>query len=311
MGLKLNHENIDLIIFGMENQEQFYVFNLTTGEVMTEDTLDEERKDDTIIDLPEWNSSMGFQLMEKFVANLRNPVYREILRDTLSSGKGVFRKFKNALRERPDIERLWFQFKEREMREYVIEWLSTIEEARDLEKVSVEEEDETDELVLSDFLLTYDEKLNWEEYEALDRETFEENRPDVPPEVIRALYEDLKRWESLQGEGVLRSETPDGGLAAFLWYSEREAGNETASGQLYARIKQLVVVPEYRGLGLARTLMERYLEDAYRRGVEWVFTQVEGEAIGFADSLVSTGFRRSATGLQLNLHKWGMENLYS
>lgn len=311
MEVKLSHEIIDQIIFGMENQDKFYVFNLSTCEVMTEDAIVDAQNGEVFISLPEWNSSKGFQLMEKFVANLRNPVYREILRESLSSGKGVFRKFKNALKEREDIERLWFQYKEREMREYVIEWFSLVKEAQKLESVEVEGDDETTELVLSDFLLVYPEEIDWSSYLGLDREAFAGNHLEIPEPVVAALYEEYDRQRYVPSSGILRAEAPDGELAGFLWYRDMKTGDKTDNAPGYGRIIQLLIVPEYRGLGLARTLIDRYLEDAFRRGVEWVFIEAEGEAMAIAEKLLLSGFERQSAGFNLDLHRWGMENLYS
>ncbi|MBT3274318.1 MAG: GNAT family N-acetyltransferase [Spirochaetales bacterium] len=311
MEVKLSHEIIDQIIFGMENQDKFYVFNLSTCEVKTEDAIVDAQNGEVFISLPEWNSSKGFQLMEKFVANLRNPVYREILRDSLSSGKGVFRKFKNALKEREDIERLWFQYKEREMREYVIEWFYLVKEAQKLESVEVEGDDETTELVLSDFLLVYPEEIDWSTYLRLDREAFAGNHLEIPEPVITALYEEYARQLYAPSSGILRAEAPDGELAGFLWYRDGKTGDKTDNAPGYGRIIQLLITPEYRGLGLARTLIDRYLEDAFRRGVEWVFIEAEGEAMAIAEKLLLSGFERQSAGFNLDLHRWGMENLYS
>ena len=304
MALKLNHEIIDQIIFGMENQDQLYLFDLDTLEIVGEDALAEVREKESCIDLPEWNSSMGFNLMEKFVANLRNPVFREVLRESLAAGKGVFRRFKNALRERPDIERLWFQFKEKEMRRYVVEWFSTVQETRAFGGVEVEEEDETAELVLSDFLFAYPDSPVYEEYQRLDRLAYAENYPDLPSGVVDAYYAFTSRGGALEGKDIVRAETPEGDLAGFVCFTEEPEIS-------ISRVLQLYILPEYRGLGIGRALLERYLEEAYRRGVEWVFAEVGGEALGFADRLVRGGFARLSTGLVLDLHRWGMENLYS
>ena len=305
--MKLSHEIIDQIIFGMENQDQHFVFDLETLEVVGEDSEPGVGSRPLNVGLPEWNSTMGFNLMEKFVANLRNPIYREILRESLAAGKGVFRRFKNALKEREEIEQLWYQFKEREMRQYVVDWFVAIQEARDLESVELEEEEETTELVISDFLMVYPDEAEMGEYADFDRSSFYENFPDLPREVVAAYYQSLNR--ELRKDGLLRAETPEGELAGFLCFGETEAGGDERFGM--SRIIQLYILPEFRGLGLAKAVFDRYLTDAYRRGVEWVFAEIGGEALGFADRLMLDGFARIASGLILDLHKWGMQNLYS
>ncbi|MAG13158.1 MAG: hypothetical protein CMN78_01030 [Spirochaetales bacterium] len=311
MALRINHEVIDQIIFGMENQDQQFMFDIESGEVVTIDPVEGEVGKDHV-DLPDWNSSMGFQLMEKFVANLRNPIYRDILREALSSGKGVFRKFKNSLKGRPDIEQLWFQFKEREMKRYVIEWFETIQEAKHLEQVQVEEE-ETEELVLSDFSVYFTDDEDQSVYREYDRKAFAENYPDLPANVVNDYYSSIRIGIETMRVDILRAETPDGDLAAFVWFLEHgdSTGGPSEGGDArYARIIQLYVLPEYRGLGLARTLLECLLEEASQRGIEWVFAEAHGEAVDFGDTLIAEGFRRSSVGLALDLDRWKLDNLY-
>ena len=48
-----------------------------------------------------------------------------------------------------------------------------------------------------------------------------------------------------------------------------------------------------------------------KQGIEWVFADIGGQALGFADRLVLDGFARNTSGLLLDLHRWGLENLYS
>jgi hypothetical protein len=41
-------------------------------------------------------------------------------------GRGVFRRFKHALREYPEVEKHWFQFKGERDKEEVKDWLESI-----------------------------------------------------------------------------------------------------------------------------------------------------------------------------------------
>ena len=77
---------------------------------------------DRFLPLPQWLPSDGFHTMEKFVSTLRNPIYREKLKEVLQSGRGVFRQFKDVLQEQPSIQRLWYYYKDREMRNRIYEW---------------------------------------------------------------------------------------------------------------------------------------------------------------------------------------------
>ena len=131
MEFDLSPELIDQIIFAMENQEKDYVLDTKTLELVPIDELPPElvEDEDRLIQLPEWYSVHGYNLMEKFVANLRNPLFRETLREILARGKGVFRQFKDTIKQRKDIERLWFSFKDREMKRVVLEWYNQLRES--------------------------------------------------------------------------------------------------------------------------------------------------------------------------------------
>ena len=74
------------------------------------------------------------------------------MRDALSAGRGVFRNFKNALKQSRDLERSWYRFKEREMRRVVAEWYNQEREAAGLERLGPEPE-ETEDLTVSDFVV--------------------------------------------------------------------------------------------------------------------------------------------------------------
>jgi len=176
MKFELSKELIDQIIFAMEDQENEYYLDVEEGVVVpAEELIGEglEGEEERYLSLPEWRSVDGFNLMERFTATLRNPLYRERLRQILSSGRGVFRQFKNALKERPDIEKLWFRFKNREMRKEVYRWYNALRESWGLKEVEIDWE-EPEDLVLSDFRVE-----RWESPEdglllALDREGFQE-----------------------------------------------------------------------------------------------------------------------------------------
>ena len=83
--------------------------------------------------------------MESFVTSLDNPAYREQLSRALTMGKGVFRAFKDALKQNKEIEKLWFAYKERRLRGVIISWYNANREARGLAKLPAEPE-ETEEL---------------------------------------------------------------------------------------------------------------------------------------------------------------------
>ena len=150
MQFELSPEVYDQIIFAMEDQGARALVHRVTGQVVSEERP--ERADE-FIPAPRWKPADGFHLMEGFVTTVPNRYYREQLRDALTAGKGVFRSFKNALKQSHDLERSWYRFKEREMRRIVAEWYHQEREAAGLERLGPEPE-ETEDLTISDFVVT-------------------------------------------------------------------------------------------------------------------------------------------------------------
>jgi hypothetical protein len=179
--------------------------------------------------------------MERFVRSLRNPIVRESLREALSRGKGVFRNFKNVLRERQDIERLWYSFKEKEMKAVVKEWYNHIREIKGLEQLDFEPEDtlSMEELVLSDFSVREAEEGDIEEFQKQDQQAFHEALPNIPSEFVDKLYRQYRSTNTL-GLGecsfVYKAVTPAENPVGFIWGVDEPAGipkeGETFTGSI-------------------------------------------------------------------------------
>jgi hypothetical protein len=159
MQFELTEALMDDILFSMEDQDgEFYVdtrkgvvaggVDFDEGEFDTPEPDDDE--EGRYISMPEWDSSSGFRLMERFAAGFRNPIIREELSSALNRGRGVFRAFKDVLTRRPEAEKLWFSYKEREMKQEILRWYNALREEWGLEKIGLEPE-ETGDLVLEDF----------------------------------------------------------------------------------------------------------------------------------------------------------------
>jgi hypothetical protein len=151
MFFDLSEELIDQILFAMEDQNAEYVVDSQTGELTPIDEIDDDAEDaEQYYDLPVWESVNGFQVMERFVSAVRNPEAKESLRQVLSSGKRVFRNYKDVLKAYPEIASNWISFKDREMKKYIFEWYNTLREAWGLEALSGEPDDISN-LVYGDF----------------------------------------------------------------------------------------------------------------------------------------------------------------
>ncbi len=323
MRFELTPEIIDQIIFAMENQETPFRFdsetrtviddiqNLSSGPEDTEPSLEGGR----YVGIPEWSSADGFQLMERFVATLRNPLAREKLRAALSGGKGVFRNFKNALKEHEEIERLWFSFKDREMRTKVVDWYNDLCDLWGWERVSREpdEEEETDQLVLSDFEIAEDPR-GVDLVRAYDREAWDEAMAVLPPVIIESLYRRARVGidPAAPNSLIVSARTPGGDFAGFVWgieESAEESGDIEGTDRAWLRIAQLYVTSEFRGLGIAKTLISHVCQIAYSRGIQKILIELGGTGEVLLRPLEEEGFSPVSRTLALDVEEWGRDNV--
>jgi len=76
-------------------------------------------------EIPSRMSGEAYWLMVKFAGRVEESSLREKLRYALD-GRGAFRRFKDTLREYPEVEKQWFHFKAEKDKEEVKEWLESI-----------------------------------------------------------------------------------------------------------------------------------------------------------------------------------------
>jgi hypothetical protein len=124
------------IAFAMEDQTEDALIDLESGRIaypgvdpdfpedadQVEDYSDNERW----ASLPVWSSAQGFRLMERFTDGLADPLSRKRLSHALTQRKGVFRAFKEALLEFPELETVYFRYKDGEMRRHIRHWYAEL-----------------------------------------------------------------------------------------------------------------------------------------------------------------------------------------
>lgn len=279
---ELNDEIIHQIIFAMENQNDRFLVEVEDGTVVQASDIDPDElpEDLSIFDpngryqpVPAWESADGFQLMEQFVSQLYNPVAREELQGILSSGKRVFRRFKDQLQQYPALEKKWHVFKFRSMRKPVIQWYNTLREVAGLEALELGHDEEVDALVGSEFsvqpigdkpLADSDRRRVME----LDSLAAAEAYTDVVPEPVYRLWwtDRIKQLPEPDASSslLLGAYTPLGEDVGFLWSVER------SNDPRVWVIEQLYVQPEYRGLGIATMLLGGTIEQARQAGVQYL-----------------------------------------
>jgi GNAT superfamily N-acetyltransferase len=181
------------------------------------------------------------------------------------------------------LERLWYNYKDREMRHLVIEWYSRITEAQELEKLGREPE-ENEELLLSDFVIR--EEHGAQDYTAEElRRAVEEAYAEYAPALREHMYNML--YERLGNETLLFiAETPDGervgSLAARI--------HENVVGSVMA-VTYLHVEADFRGLGLSKVLMDRCVEAARREEVAELMTELPAKMYFMEKEFLQRGFR--------------------
>jgi hypothetical protein len=76
------------------------------------------------IQVPRADSREGYQDMEAFIATVSNARLADRLARAIQ-GRGVFRRFKDALLEHPVERERWFAFRDARQRERLLDWLAS------------------------------------------------------------------------------------------------------------------------------------------------------------------------------------------
>ena len=273
MRFELDSALIDQILFFMEDHDGEFIIDTQEGFVLSVDDedYDKEADDDRYLSLPEWDSSNGYRMMERFAAGLRNALVREELSSALNYGRGVFRAFKNTLARYPETEKMWYAYKDREMKRAVISWYNSLREQWGLELIGEEPEDISG-LALEDFRF---------------RPAAEEDAA-FAKELHLACLADFKESGMLQGDWIFPgsisfiAETAGGEFSGYIC-----AANEENA----LRICAVEVKPEYRGLGLGKTLISRLLEQAAAENIVNIIIDLPTGQEHFSRALLRENFK--------------------
>lgn len=293
MEFELTPELTGEIIFAMEDQTGHFLFDSSERRCVSarerkDPKCDED--DDRYYAIPAWDSISGFRIMDRFVSQLRNPLVREELRTALSSGHGVFRNFKDILRSHPEIERLWYAFKDREMRNIVLEWYNTLRDFWGLERVGSEPE-ETDEIVSHDFSFRASDPNDEVSLDVLLTALEDEIAEGLAPGLSDAIGELCDRISDTgdgEGECAIVADSPEGELVGAAFSAPVPEGSF-----LSAQITMIGVFPEYRGLGIGKELLAKTVERWTAKGYRWLLFTSPVLPPEFARVLHRAGFAPS------------------
>jgi GNAT superfamily N-acetyltransferase len=293
MQFELTDALMDDILFSMEDQGNDFFVDTQEGIVVggidsdIGEFLEAEGEVVRYISLPDWDSSDGYRLMERFAASFRNPLLRDELTTALNQGRGVFRAFKNILSQHPEVEKLWFSFKDREMKKEILDWYNALREEWGLERIGHEPE-ETGDLVLEDFRFRNVTERDAVIAGELHRRCLEEYCGSEGEGDSMLIPESMMQ-EALwifPGDMAFTAETGAGDFAAYI--SARRDGTSL-------RIAALEVKHEYRGLGIGEALLSHFLSRVDRTAISHVFMDLPSGVEGFSRVLLRESFKPYTT----------------
>jgi ribosomal protein S18 acetylase RimI-like enzyme len=220
--------------------------------------------------------------MEKFTAALKNTVIRKRLTSALDRGKGVFRAFKDALGSYPEVEQLWFSFKEREMRRVILDWYNACREEWGLARLG-DEPEETEDLLLEDFRFRPPENRDGAAIAQLRQFCLEEMIAAAQEEGLGDRPSFIAGWAERPGkaEPLLVAES---GAGEFAGYAAADNRGDTL------HVTNIEVKAEYRGLGLGEMILTRLLETTAVKMAGHVVVELPQTAGNFSRVLLRSSF---------------------
>ena len=295
---------LDNIIFAMEDQSDTYYLDLLKGEVVSDQDRylldweeDRTAENERYIDIPDWQPSDGFLLMEKFANQVRNPVYKGKLLEALQAGKGVFRRFKDVIGEHASLERDWFAFKDDQLKREVYAWYREHDGALQLLDLDIEPEELTDDILQEDFVISSSlDGLPLNEILSLQTSLLEELEQgnETQRKILLLLDPRLKTMEKTTQ--FIYARTGDGELAGYLAYE--------VIGRYTAKVLFFGNKAQYRGMGLFRFLFDHFCRQAARRGYSSIIIELAGEALSLEKLFTPLGSTTLSKQILLETNAW-------
>lgn len=275
----------------LENQEKKFLVDAARGTLVdsSQAVCDEEN----FYKLPEWDSAAGYALREEFTNALRAPLAKDALQESLHSGRGVFRNFKDALKEFPEVEKLWRRFQYRRMRSYIGGWHDDLREVWGLERLDEPVDDDSGSLAREDFL--------FQEYEsARDKDDIADKTRGLAfdgggfDETALAASDLLERLFAL-GESLghtgFACRAPGGDLAGCIL-----AARISERAKNVAVITNFFVAEAYRGLGIGSELVSLFFPALKKLGFRSVLAAGRAVSDSLARFLERAGFEKTDAG---------------
>ncbi len=293
MVFNLTEKLANEIVQALENQEQTFMVRAENSTLVPFDSasLDEH----IFYSLPEWDSKNGFELRESFVRKLHSPIAKEELQRILYSGRGVFKNFKNELKNYPEVEKLWHRYKNKKMLELINNWYNSLREVWGLEKLEKELE-ETSGLVEEDFTFCqYTQNHKNEIIKNLYSAAFFGQSEDDIPQAISETVFDIWRKQFDNGENNEQT-----GIICHSLLNEF-AGCIT-SAPVSKRTEKVVVITsffvplKFRGLGIGTQLLTSYLSLLRTLNKKWILLAFTAIPDSLQALLLHFGFKKTDSG---------------
>ncbi len=297
MTFNLTESLLDEIITALENQEQQFLVDAAQN-ALIEKSEGLKGDNDFFYELPEWDSASGFKLREDFVANLNSPLAHEALQEVLHSGRGVFRNFRNVLKDYPEVEKRWHIYKNNKMMCYINNWYNNLREVWGLEKLDYVPESD-DALVHDDFSFTAYSQEDKKELMLQMNAAFRESNENLSPELSQAIYNIwLEQFESAESKDQLgficRSFSND--FAGCITFSQLSKKQEKVM------VLTSLFVPEaFRGLGIGTELINMCLSELKKLGKTWLILPKMTVPDYLEPLLLRTGFTKIDSGFAVEL----------
>ena len=278
------------IVQAMENQDQKFLVDAAKNALVEgkSDSADEEN----FYRLPEWSSAKGFELRQEFTNNLHNPVVQDLLKTVLHSGRGVFRNFKNELKNYPVVEKQWHLFKNKKMLSVIDDWYNDLREVWGLEKLEQAPED-NEYLLSDDFLFTPYSDSDFQFISGIVETAgdFDGNWPEQINDAVKELW---------QRQFLLDDSSNRTGFICRT-LSDEFAGFITASSVSRRTEKVMIltgffVQEKFRGLGIGSELLEKLLFNLKTLKKEWILLTNTVIPDSLEPLLLRSGFKKTGSG---------------
>lgn len=293
MKFDLTDSLVNEITIALENQEQTFLIDAQNNSLIEKTELSQVADNNFFYALPEWTSANGFKLREDYVSILNAPIAKDELQEVLHSGRGVFKNFRNVLKKYPEVEKKWFQYKNKTMGLYINNWYNELREIWGLEKLDyIPESDES--LVHDDFTFCeYDSQIDQQIIINQINAYFTGEEQNIPEELNKAFFE---IWKS--GFTGFNSINQTGFICHSL--SEDFAGCITASPITKAQdntmiITTLFVPVSFRGLGIGTELLTMYLSKQKDLGKKWILLPETFIPDNLLPLIIGAGFKKKGS----------------